>query len=327
MGRPLPCLCPKFGRCGVAVLVAVAGWSPLGARAQSVARPVSPYPVLDDPPPPLRPEAAPDAFPAPAPEPAAQVVTAPPSLSRFAVAATLAFAHQSETNSSLTVATPVLRGLYKIRPDVMAELDWGFALLLDSEVSASARSGNPWLKGWYRGERGLLRWYAGVGVTVPLASVNLGPDGRIARALYNQSAAAWGLWDDWRWTPGRMALPIPAALWYTLSPHVIATAEAALAPVVGVRDGEGGTDLLAQLAVGARFLLPHDLWVCPRVQAVLLPSASVDRLQLAAGLRVEWAPRFGRFFVGALVNLDEPLGVFGRGTQTWGIHLGKELDL
>ncbi len=96
---------------------------------------------------------------------------------------------------------------------------------------------------------------------------------------------------------------------------------------MGVRNGESGADLLAQLALGARFLLDYDLWLCPRLQAVLLPSVSVDRLQTAAGLRVEWAPRFGRFFLGALVNLDEPLGVFGRGSQNWSIHLGKELDL
>ena len=221
----------------------------------------------------------------------------------------------------------MLRGLFSIKPHILAEIDWGFALMLDSESSAFARSGNPWAKGWYRGERGRLRWYAGAGITAPLASVIISPDGRNQRALYNQSAAAWGLWDDWRWTPGRMAVPIPAALSFAFSPRVIATAEAALAPVFGVRNGEHGTDLLAQLAVGARFLLPHDLWLCPRLQAVLLPSTSVDQLQTAAGLRVEWAPRFGRFFVGALVNLDEPLGVFGRGTQSWGIHLGKELDL
>jgi hypothetical protein len=100
-----------------------------------------------------------------------------------------------------------------------------------------------------------------------------------------------------------------------------------LAPVFGAGHGGTDSDLLAQLAVGARFLLSHDIWLCPRLQAVLLPSASVDRLQTAAGLRVEWTPHIGRFFLGALVNLDEPLGVFGRGTQSWGIHLGKEVDL
>ena len=252
---------------------------------------------------------------------------APPSPSRFSVGATLVARYQSETNSSLSVGTPVLRGLFAITPHILVELDWGFALMLDSEWSGTARTGNPWLKGWFRGERGPLRWYAGIGATAPLASVSLGPDGRIQGALYKQGAAAWGLWDCWLWTPSRMAVPIPAALSYMLSSGLIATVEAALAPTVGAGNGATGSDLLAQLALGARFLLGRDIWLCPRLQAVLLPSAGVDRVQTAAGLRVEWTPRYGRFFFGALVNLDEPLGVFGRGTQSWGLHLGKELDL
>ncbi len=131
------------------------------------------------------------------------------------------------------VGTPVLRGLFAITSRFLIEGDWGFAVMLDSESSTYARSGNPWLKGWYRGKRGRLTWQAGVGVTAPLASVTIEPDGRIQRALYNQSAAAWGLWDDWRWTSGRMAVPIPATLSYTLSPRLIAIVEAAVAPSGG----------------------------------------------------------------------------------------------
>jgi len=97
--------------------------------------------------------------------------------------------------------------------------------------------------------------------------------------------------------------------------------------VFGAGHGGSDTDLLAQLAVGVRFLLVGRLWVCPRLQAVLLPSTSVDRLQTAAGLRLELTPSLGRFFLGVLVNLDEPLGVFGRGSRSWGLQLGKELDL
>lgn len=331
MGFPLSGLGPRLGRVGFALLVAGALWISRAAQAQGPQGPASPYPLLDE----LHPAAqagteppltaGPDAV--PIPSAVARIVADPSAPPRFSAGATLALSRSSETNSSLTVGTPVLRGLVSIRPHVLAEIDWGFALMLDSEWSAFARSGNPWAKGWYRGERGRVHWYAGVGITAPLASVNISPGGRNQRALYDQSAAAWGLWDDWRWTPGRMALPVPAALSFAFSPRVIATAEAALAPVFGVRNGASGTDLLGQLALGARFLLVRDLWLCPRLQAVLLPSASVDQLQTAAGLRVEWTPRFGRFFLGALVNLDEPLGVFGRGTQSWGIHLGKELDL
>jgi hypothetical protein len=248
-------------------------------------------------------------------------------LSRFSFGALLALTYQSETSSSSqTVVTPLLQGRFDITPQIAADLEWGFAAKWDSQAS-SARSGNPWIKGWYRGEWDRLSWRVGAGVTLPLAAVNIGPDGRIQRALYNLSAGAWGLWDDWRWTPGRMAVPVLATLLYQSIPQVALTGEFGLAPVIGVRNGEGGTDLLVQLAVGARFGIVPNLFICPRLQGVVLPSASVDRLQTAAGLRVEWTPARRRFFLDALVNLDEPLGVFGRGTQSWGIHLGKELGL
>ncbi|HEX7597951.1 MAG TPA: hypothetical protein VF518_07030 [Polyangia bacterium] len=309
-------------------LCASLGWGPL-VQAQIPEPTAPPYPVLDDPQPaPHQPDSTvppgPQATPGPVPE--VQTGAAPETRSRFSVGATLAVTSQSETHSSQTATAPVLQGRAWFTPQISADLDWGFAVLLDSESPATFRSGNPWLKGWYRGEHGKLRWQAGIGVSLPLASVNLGADGRLQLDLYNQTAAAWGLWDRWRWAPGRLAVPIPANLWYDLSSGMQLTAEIAIAPVVGVNNGASGTDLLAQLAVGFRLLLIHDLWICPRLQTVLLPASSVDRLQTAAGLRVEWAPSLGRFFLGALVNLDEPVGVFGRGPHSWGIHLGKELD-
>jgi hypothetical protein len=297
-----------------ALLIAGSGWVSGAAEAQ-IPEPPAPYPVLDQP--------DPQATPVPAPvEPAPAAL--PPS-SRFSLGATLAFTYHAQTRSSQTVSVPVLQARYNITPYVATDLDWGFALGLDSEGSATVRTGNPWLKGWYQGERGQLRWQAGIGVSLPLAAVNLGSEGRLQRGLYDQSAAAWGLWDIWRWTPGRMAIPIPAGLSYEVSPGMLLTSDLALAPVMGVNNGQSGTELLGQIAVGSRFLLTHNLWLCPGLQAVLLPSTSVDRLQTAAGLRMEWMPSLGRFFLGALVSLDEPVGIFGRGTHGWGIHLGKEL--
>jgi hypothetical protein len=305
----------------LALLVAFAALVPLTAQAQPPELPASPPTVAPSSP------AQPDSPVAQAPDSAAPVQGDQQGslLSRLSVGALLAVTHQTETRSSQTVAAPVLQGRFDFTPEIAADLDWGLAAERDSEGSISARSGNPWLKGWYRGKSDRLRWQVGAGVSLPLANVNIGPDGRLQRALYNLSAAAWGLWDDWRWTPGRLAVPALGGLSYQHTPRLALTGEAGLAPAVGVRSAEGGTDLLAQLAVGARVLMAHRLFICPRLQGVLLPSASVDRLQTAAGLRVEWTPGRHRFFLGALVNLDEPLGVIGRGTQSWGIHLGKEL--
>ena len=248
---------------------------------------------------------------------------------RYSWGAAMAISHVSETGSSETVATPILQAFVRAMPHADIEVEWPLALMLDSEGlgSAVARSGNPHLGAWYRGESGSARWGVGMAITAPVAMVNLGNDGRLQRQLYNQGAAAWGMWNDWRWATGRMAIPLSGSLSYDLDSEVALLADASVGPIFGVRSGEEGTDLLAQGTVGLRCRLASSFWLTPSVQTVLLPSASVDRLQTAAVLRAELASTIGRLFLGILVNLDEPLGVFGRGTQAWGIHIGKELDL
>ncbi|MBN1605372.1 MAG: hypothetical protein JW940_02005 [Polyangiaceae bacterium] len=251
----------------------------------------------------------------------------PDLLSRLSFGAQLAVSYLPETHSSRTLVAPVLQARVDVTSHIAVDLEEPFAVERDSERASAARSGNPWIKGWYRDATDRLRWQLGAGVSLPLATVHIGPDGRIQRGLYNLSAAAWGLWDDWRWTPDRLAVPAVGGFSYRLTPRWALTGELGLAPVIGTRNGESGTHLLAQGAAGARVRFAHQLYLCPRVQGVLLPSTSVDRLQTAAGLRVEWTPGQRRFFLGALVNLDEPLGVIGRGTRSWAIHLGKELGL
>ena len=99
-----------------------------------------------------------------------------------------------------------------------------------------------------------------------------------------------------------------------------------LAPVIGVRNGASGTDVLGQVALEARLPLEASFDLCPRFQTVLLPKTSFDRLQSAFELRGSLKTEHGRFFAGVLFNLDQPLGVFS-GLNRWGFHLGKEIDL
>jgi hypothetical protein len=227
------------------------------------------------------------------------------------------------------LAAAALQGSFVAGRHAAFDLEWPLALLLDSEGfgSITARSGNPHLGVWYRAAKGTLEGRLGVAATAPLAKVDLGEDGRLQRELFNQTAAAWGMWDAWRWNPGRMAVLLAGFLAFDLNEDAALLVQAAVGPSLGVRAGESGTDLLAQLAVGIRFTSSDSVAVTPSLQTVLLPSASVDRLQTAAALRADWDSTIGNLYLKILINLDEPLGVFGRGTQAWGLHVGKELDL
>jgi hypothetical protein len=313
---------PNRPFCSLALLATVCAAAAGRAEAQSAdpnepsAAPTAAAPIAS---------AQPDPVPVPIPGPAAPESPSPGWESRFSFGAALAFTHLSESASSLSVSHLLLQGRVAFRRDILADVDWGFVLARDSDAGFTARTGNPWLKGWYRREFEGIELQGGLGVTLPLATVTLGPDGRLHRALYNHSEALWGMADIWRWVPGRLAVPVVLQAEYPLGLRQVYSAELALAPMTGVRSGEKGTDLCGQLALAGRFMLVPTFWIGARLQGVLLPSSRVDRLQSAVALRVEWTPRLGRFFLQGLVNLDEPVGVFGRGSRAWGIFLGKEL--
>jgi len=257
--------------------------------------------------------------------PAALVEKAPRP---FTFGATLAASAVSETNATSVVLSPLLEGAYEVDPAILLDLAWGFAWLLDNQGlgESAARVGNALASGYYRSHIGGWRIRGGIGITAPMAHYPLGPDGRLYAFIYNQTLATSGMWNQWLWTTDRMAVPLSAHADYAFqSGHVLA-AEAAIASLSGVRSGASGTDIVGQVAIEARLSMGEKFDVCPRLQAVLLPSSSVDRLQMAFGLRGILHTSSGRYFAGLLVNLDEPLGIFG-GLGRWGLHLGKEIDL
>ena len=246
----------------------------------------------------------------------------------FTWGATLAASAVSETNSTSVVLSPMLEGAYQVHPALLLDLAWGFAWLLDNQGlgESAARVGNPRLSGYYRSHIGGWRIQGGLGITAPLAHYPLGPDGRLYAFIYNQTLATSGMWNQWLWTTDRLAVPVSARADYTLQSGHVLTADAAIASVSGVRSGASGTEVLGQAAVEARLSIGEKFDVCPRLQAVVLPSSSVDRLQTSLGLRGILHTTSGKYFAGLLFNLDEPLGVFG-GLGRWGLHLGKEIDL
>ena len=246
----------------------------------------------------------------------------------YSLGATLATSYESEPGSTSIVMSPLLEGALIVHPLVLLDLTWGFGWMVDGQGlgDSTARVGNPMLSGFFRANTGPWRVRAGLGVTAPLAHFPLSPDGRLYAFVYNQALAMWGMWNEWLWTTDRMAVPAMGRVGYALSGGTVLVAEAALAPVIGVRGTAHGTDVLGQLAVEARLPVSATVDLCPRLQTVLLPSTSVDRFQSAAGLRLTLQTQRGRYFAALLLNLDEPLGVFG-GLERWGLHFGKELDL
>jgi hypothetical protein len=297
-----------------------------------------PPPEATQPPEAPPPEAGPPDAPAarapasPSPEP--PIVAAQPSAPAsgaarpYSLGATLSSSLLSETNSTSFVTSPLIEGAYALHARVLLDLKLGFAWLLDNQGlgESTFRAGNPQLTGHYHDSAGPWHYDVGLGVTAPLAEVPLGSDGRLYESLYNRTLAMWGMWNQWLWLAGRMAVPAMFRVSYTLPGGEVLVLQQADALVFGVTGNASGTHFVAQLAFEAQIPVGSRFTICPRLQTVLLPSAGIDRWQSAAALRGAFATSVGRFFAGFLVNLDEPLGALGGGAR-WGFHLGKEIDL
>lgn len=295
-------------------------------------------PVFAEPPPPESAPAEPGHLPGQDPPPSTldPNAPAPPTLTKpvasagdasagnVAFGADLALATVGETNSTTTVLAPLLRASLSLHPALALDLAWGFLGTFDGQGS-SGRLGNPLVTGTYRFSQAEWSFVGGIGVTAPLASYPLGPDGRLYAFAYNQTIALWGMWNAWLWTPNRMAIPVSARVDRRFGWDGSMRAELSLAPIFGVRGDASGSDVFAQFALEGG--VPNDgaFELRARVQVVLLPSDSVDRSQTAVGLRGVLKTRAGAYFAGVLVNVDEPYGIFG-GLGRWGLHLGKEID-
>ena len=266
--------------------------------------------------------------------PAVPVVTAQPPAPAskaprpYSLGATLSSSIHSETGSTSWVTSPLVTGAYAVHSQVVVDLALGFGWLVDNQGlgESTFRAGNPQLAGHYHTDLGPWRVEAGLGVTAPLAHVPLGPDGRLYESLYNRTLAMWGMWNQWLWLTDRMAAPAIFRASYAFPSGTVLVVQQADALVFGVVGNARGTDFVGQLAFEAQMPISSIVTLCPRLQTVLLPQASLDRWQSAAGLRATFQTGVGRFFASFLVALDEPIAA-QRGLDRWGFHLGKEIDL
>src|SRR5450631_19173 len=284
---------------------------PPGSRAYP---PPPAYPVYPAPPPPPAPPAN-SPYPPP-PGDAVPTVAAVAPAANPEEAPALTFSADvgtttvGETNATTVVLAPLLDANLMVHPAVAFDLTWGFIWAIDGQGS-TGRVGNPMLSGTYRLNLPEWRLRASVGATAPLASYPLGPDGRLYAFDYNQAAGIWGLWNAWLWTPNRMAIPVGLRVDRMFGSDGSLRAELGIAPVFGVRGDASGNDTFMQFAIEGGLPVGEHFELRPRVQIVVLPSDSVDRSQMALGVRGVLKTRYGDYFGGLLVNLDKPYGIFG----------------
>ena len=199
------------------------------------------------------------------------VTTAPAPLADepapFSFGVDLGISWENEVGSTSVVFAPLLEGAWVVHPRALLDVTWGAAWMVDNQglSQATGRVGNPMVSGIIHREAGRWRFRAGLGVTAPLADVPLSLDGRLDAFVYNQTLAMWGMWNQWLWLPDRMAIPVSGRFDYALSRRRNLTVEAALAPVIGVRDTASGVAFVVQLAIEINLPISHRVALCPRL--------------------------------------------------------------
>jgi hypothetical protein len=236
---------------------------------------------------------------------------------------------RSDDRSELWVLSPVASAAYRVHERWALALDWGVAMAIESPAAGNEESrvgsGNPMLSVAHRlSALEHNRFDVWLGATAPLAWLADGTKRGFSRAMYAHALATRGLWNAWLWAPEQTALASGVKWAFKPSRDLRLRAEGALGVTLPLGDvTQDAADLFVQLATaveGSAGLLAFGL----RLQSVLM-TADSDPLQLAIVPYVRANFNVWALDLRTVINLDEPLGVFGAGLDAWGLLISLEV--
>jgi hypothetical protein len=252
---------------------------------------------------------------------------------RHAVEGALAYYGVDDPRSSLDLVLVELAGRYALSSRYALTAFMGMAFFAsspdDAPVDHAFRPSNPELMLWYLSPLSgpELSVRIGGGLTGPLTWIERGPDARLHRTALANAAGLDGLRRMWRWAPSTTSVVVASEVDAELHALLLLHAELWSALLIPSREEflrkRIGLMMPVQLAPIARL---GPVRVGPRLNAVLMPSQSLDAAQLSIEPFI--ALHVGRAFgeVAVTVNVDEPLAG-DRGAGVWALHLrgGGEL--
>jgi hypothetical protein len=236
----------------------------------------------------------------------------------------------SDTGASVHVLRPTLGARIAFSNSAELTVDGPFAFAILSPAmgdgDTSFRAGNPVAAVYYMRRSDVGYYRIGGAIAPPLAHLG-GSDALGAGFIaYAGAAAMNGLWNVWQYSVDRLSLVIPGQF-ERRSGHLIYGGDFGLGVLVDTGDANRDAEVVLQLAgmIGGRI---DNVSVGTRLQVVWLATQDGgDNAQLALVpfVQADFSDNgflFGRF----VLNLDDPLGVFGDGRgllgKVWGLHLG-----
>lgn len=212
------------------------------------------------------------------------------------------------------------------------ELRWGlawthteFTFFGQTDERSAARSGNPYVGGYYTDRLGPLRWSLGAGLAIPVLRPvrTLTDHAQIALAVL--TPGFFGAWDAFLWIADRLTPVLRAGVEYRFEELLRVRLDQGLGVLVFTgddRDYEQAqeTELLYQAAVEAELTPIREFGIGVRFQGVYF-SISDDKFQSSFEpyLIGRFGPAFAR--LGFLMNLDGPYGFSFDDDRVWAVSL------
>lgn len=237
----------------------------------------------------------------------------------------------SDMGSSIHVLRPTLGARVAVSNSAELTLDWPFAFAIVSPAmgdgDSSFRTGNPVAAIYYMKRSDVGYYRIGGAIAPPLAHISGSNDSLLtAAAAYAGASAMNGLWNIWQYEVDRLSLVLPGQF-ERRSGHLIYGGDFGLGVLVDTGDANRDAEVVLQLAgmLGGRV---DNVSFGTRLQVVWLATqGGGDNAQLALVpfVQADFSDN-GFLFARFVLNLDEPLGVFGDGvglwSKVWGLHIG-----
>jgi hypothetical protein len=242
------------------------------------------------------------------------------------------FAGKLEGEQRSIIMSPIIEMRFQLAYSVVMQAVWGMSYAnVDRDPDGNIppdnafRVGNPFLAFHYQGRKGQFSYRAGVGATVPAASLPDDINDQVtAASAYYLAAAIRGNNGFWLWDPHTASVIIPIAFERYKPGGFVWGAYLDTGVLIKVNDKNARTsktDFIMQMAAMMGYNATDWLRVGSRFSLVLIPKFNEQKTQLA----VEPYLRFGKDNAfGAIrvnINLDNPWGFSFDSRQVWGLRI------
>ncbi len=242
------------------------------------------------------------------------------------------FAGKLEGEQRSIIMSPIIEMRFQLAYSMVMQAVWGMSYAnVDRDPDGNVppdnafRVGNPFLAFHYQGRKGQFSYRAGVGGTVPAASLPDEIDEQVtAASAYYLAAAIRGNTGFWLWDPHTASVIIPLAVERYKPSGFVWGAYLDTGALIKINDKNARTsktDFIMQMAAMMGYNATDWLRVGSRFTLVLIPKFNEQKTQLA----VEPYLRFGNDNAfGAIrvnINIDNPWGFSFDNRQVWGLRL------